>query len=224
MPTGISANNGAQHFHVGSRCLLTVLDQRFLVGVLEISPDTLRCSFPLRGFPPEGTRVELEFHDELSYTTYEATVIKPPNDVGDGLLLTRPPEANPTKHRSFWRVPADFDITFKGHVHPRRYNAPVIDISGGGLSILTEADLNVGDNLELTLPLPQINGETLTAQVIHVAKPHPDQTGLQVGLELVSPDPVAITALSKYIWKRLHDLYPGSLPELREQMEDAEDK
>lgn len=215
-------NDTAQHFQVGSRCLLTVLDQRFLVGVLHATVESLRTSFPLRGFPPEGTRVELEFHDELSYTSYEATVLKAPTDIGDGLLLSRPPAANPTTHRTDWRVPADFEVRFKGHVHPRRYTAPVIDISGGGLLMLTAAALSIGDNLELTLPIAGITDEILTARVVHVGAGQADQEGVQVGLELVSPDPVITGALSRYIWQRLRALYPGSLPELREQMDDTE--
>ena len=58
--------------------------------------------------------------------------------------------------------------------------------------------------------------------MLHVATPDPDQTAVHVGLELVSPDPVTINTLSEYIWKRLRDLYPGSLPELRDQMDSAE--
>ena len=87
---------------------------------------------------------------------------------------------------------------------------------------VTEAELSVGDNLELTLPLPQIQAEILTAQVVHVADKTPGAAGLHVGIELVSPDPLVVSALSQYIWKRLRDLYPGSLPELREQMGTSE--
>ena len=76
------------------------MDQRFMVGILSVTPETVRVSFPMNHFPAPGMRVELEFHDAQGYTSYESEVIETPATVGDGLLLVHPTgnEPEPAPH------------------------------------------------------------------------------------------------------------------------------
>ncbi len=103
----------ATHFTEGTRALLILMGQRFLVTVLNANTDTLRVSFPVQDFPLEGMYVNLEFHDDLGYVTYETEVIESPKQAGDGLLIRRPPESVRTHHRTAWRVSADFRVEIK---------------------------------------------------------------------------------------------------------------
>jgi c-di-GMP-binding flagellar brake protein YcgR len=209
---------GHAHFIEGNRGLLLLMGQRFLVSILSVTPDTVRVSFPVQDFPMEGMYVNLEFHDDLGYATYESEVIASPKEPGDGLLLRRPPDAVRTHHRSSWRVAADFHVEMKGHVHPRRYDAPVINISGGGMLVRSDAPLNFGDSVDITFDLPGDSRKTALAQVVHLNVPSESQGGVPlVGLRFISPDAALTKAITMYIWRRLRQTHPKQILKLRRQ-------
>lgn len=213
------ARSGEQtHFFEGNRGLLILMGQRFLVTVLNATPDTVRVTFPVQDFPMEGMYVSLEFHDDLGYSTFESEVIASPRDPGDGLQLRRPPEGTRTHHRSAWRVAADFHVEMKGHVHPRRYEAPVINVSGGGLLVRTDAPFAFGDNVELTFDLPGDGRKQTLAQVMHITVAEKSQGGIPlVGFKFVAADPQLTRSVSMYIWRRLRELHPREHLKLRRQ-------
>jgi Tfp pilus assembly protein PilZ len=204
------------HFVEGNRGLLLLMGHRFLVTILAVSPETVRVSFPVQDFPMEGMYVNLEFHDDLGYATYESEVIASPNEPGDGLLLRRPPESLRTHHRTSWRVAADFRVEMKGHVHPRRYDAPVINISAGGLLVRTDAPLNLGDNLDISFDLTGDGRKQALAEVMHLNVPEASQGAIPlVGLRFVSPEPALTKSVTMYIWRRLRQMHPKQHTHLR---------
>jgi c-di-GMP-binding flagellar brake protein YcgR len=206
----------ATHFTEGTRALLILMGQRFLVTVLNANTDTLRVSFPVQDFPLEGMYVNLEFHDDLGYVTYETEVIESPKQPGDGLLIRRPPESVRTHHRTAWRVSADFRVEIKGHVHPRRYEAPVINLSSGGLLVRTDAPLNFGDNVDVEFNLTDEHRHRALAQVMHVNVLEKSQGGIPlVGLKFVNPDPELTKSVTHYIWRRLRQTHPSQYTKLR---------
>jgi len=207
--------NNAQEtlFIPGSRCLLILMEQRFLVSIQKADEDTISVTFPIRDFPVEGMRVDLEFHDTEGYTRFESEVLVAPRDVGDSLVLRRPPEYLRNYHRGSWRVPVDFKAYVKGHVHPRRLHVPVVNLSTGGMLILTDAPLAEGDMMEAHLPLPELEDEPFTCQVVHLAGAANSKAGLsQAGCAFVSPDPMSIKSVSNYILERLKVLGPQFSP------------
>ncbi len=214
MPENRTASDHKEHFQVGNRCLLAVLDQTYLVGVLHLKDDSVRVSFPLHDFPLEGMLVDLEFHDDVGFTRYEATVIQPARAVGDGLLLTRPAEAPHHRHRRHWRVPGDFEVELKGHVHPRKYILPVLDLSSGGVMVQTNAPFEVGGAVDIRLLLPNLDKEILPAQVVYTAASEADPGQTRVGVEFVGPDPVIMREISKHIRRRLRELHPLNLAKI----------
>lgn len=216
MPMDSSVVESGAHFIEGNRGLLLMMGHRFLVTILSTSPETVRVSFPVQDFPMEGMYVNLEFHDELGYATYESEVIASPREPGDGLLLRRPPESLRTHHRTSWRVAADFRVEMKGHVHPRRYDAPVINVSAGGLLIRTDAPLNVGDNLDLSFDLTGDGRKSALGEVMHLNVPEASRGGIPlVGLRFVSPDPALTKSVTNYIWRRLRQMHPSQQTPLR---------
>lgn len=211
-----SASEGQfeSHFKEGSRCLVILSGQRFLVTILKVDEERIQVTFPTSDFPIEGMYVDLEFHDDKGYTAYESEVVDTPKEVGDGLVVKRPPaDTIRNSHRSAWRVPADFSVRMKHHVHPRRVEVPVVNVSAGGMLLKTEMDVAVGDSIDLQFTLPGGSKEdTLLGRVMHVSTP-PDMTGDEkmVGLHFVSPEPESRKSLSNYIWRRLREMDPNKL-------------
>ena len=200
-------------FVPGNRCLLLLMDQRYLITIQKADDDSLTVSFPIRDFPVEGMRVDLEFHDTEGYTRFASEVMVAPKAQGDSLVLRRPPELMRTYHRGSWRVPVDFKASVKGHVHPRRLNVPVINLSTGGVLLLTDAEMNAGDMMEIILPVSTLKNDPLTCKVVHRADAEQSLGGLvQVGCTFVSPDPTNIKAISDYILERLKELGPENSP------------
>jgi hypothetical protein len=210
----VPQNTGSDSLFVpGNRCLLLLMGQRYLVAIQKADDDSISVSFPIRDFPVEGMRVDLEFHDTEGYTRFESEVMVAPKDIGDFLVLRRPPEFLRTYHRGSWRVPVDFKASIKGHVHPRRLNVPVVNLSTGGMLFLSDAEVAVGDMIEALLPLDTLGKEPLTCQIIHRADPKQSLGGLvQVGCSFVSPDPTLIKGISDYILTRLKELGPEHSP------------
>ena len=200
-------------FMPGNRCLLIIMKQRFLVSIQRVTDNSIEVSFPVRDFPVEGMRVEMEFHDLEGYTRFESEVLVAPKEPGDYLVLRRPPESVRNYHRGSWRVPVDFKAEIKGHVHPRRLHVPVVNLSTGGLLLLTDAEFEVDDMLEAELPIPALDKEKMTCRVVHRAANGRTAAGLmQLGCSFVSPDPTTIKAISDYIWERIRELGPSYSP------------
>jgi len=210
------ASNPPSHFVEGNRCLLILMGQRYLVTILHVTESKVRVSFPVQDFPLEGMYLNVEFHDDLGYASYESEVLDGPKGPGDGLVLARPPDAQRNRHRSSWRVPADFKATLKDHVHPRRRECAVVNISAGGLLLHTDADLEVGDNVDLAFHLPEGGAHEALGQVMHVYVPgEMHQESELVGVRFVSPDPGTHRAITQYIWRRLRQLHPNQYTQAR---------
>lgn len=209
-----SAGSGTQEdfFVPGNRCLLLIMQQRFLVSIQKVSDREIEVSFPVRDFPVEGMRVDLEFHDLEGFTRFESEVLATPKETGDFLVLRRPPAYVRNYHRGSWRVPVDFKAEIKGHVHPRRLHVPVVNLSTGGLLILSDGDLAVEDMLEAALPIESLRGEKMTCKVVHRAEEAEPEGLVQIGCAFVSPDPAHLKLISAYIWDRIRELGPAYTP------------
>lgn len=200
----------------GSQCLLLLMGQRFLVSVISVKPDAVRVTFPMSDFPVPGMHVEIELHDESGYTSYELEVLEAPTEVGGGLLLGRPTGMARNRHRSSLRVSADFPVYLKGHVHPRRYTAQVVNISAGGMLLRSEAALSVNDILDVSFALPgEREPQELVAEVVHLSGEASTNGERYLGIRFVSPEPASVRALRSYVWRRLRELHPHGLTFLR---------
>lgn len=189
----------------GSRCLLVVMGKRFLVSVLHANDAAMRVSFPIRDFPIPGMRVDLEFHGDRGYAHCETEVLEATGEIGEGLLLKRPAASLWNQHRTSWRVPVALQAKVKSHVHPRRVDVKVINLSSGGLLLLTSHPLEHGENVDVELDL---GGATipLLGQVAHIAAPQDDgQT--PVGIRFISTDAQDRQQINNYVWRKLRDLY-----------------
>ena len=197
----------------GTRCLLVVMNRRYMVSILQVSLETFRVTFPTVDFPIAGMTVELEVHDEHGYTAYVSEVVETPTVKGDGLLLRAPESTSRSDHRGFWRVSGDdIQVELKSHVHPRRYEVKVLDIGAGGMLISTRAPVEAGENVDLLLRLPGASPETLGAKIVHLPEGKGGgRSAVLIGLRFYNPDPVVIKAVSRYIWQRVKTLRNGEI-------------
>jgi len=210
-----SKNDDDRHFQRGNCCFLVLMGQRFLVGILNVGEEAVRVSFPMSDFPLPGMFVELEFHDEAGYTSYESEVLEIAEEVGDGLLLRLPPEPMRNNHRGSWRVPGGFKAVLKGHVHPRAVEVEVRNVSSGGMLVYGKVDdLNIDDNLDITLALPGMERERLVGDAVHVQESAEDG-GSHIGIKFVSPDPTLISMMMARVWQRVREKSPHGLTHLR---------
>ncbi|MBX3177367.1 MAG: PilZ domain-containing protein [Candidatus Hydrogenedentes bacterium] len=212
MASSAESHAADKFFAPGNRCLLIIMKQRFLVSIQSVTENSIEVSFPVRDFPVEGMRVFLEFHDLEGYTRYESEVLVAPKEPGDFLVLRRPPDYVRNYHRGSWRVPVDFKAEVKGHVHPRRLHVPVVNLSTGGMLLLSDSAMEVDDVIESWLPIPELEGEKMTCKVVHRHENRQDGGLPQVGCAFISPDPTNLKVISNYIWDRIRALGPDYPP------------
>lgn len=200
---------------IGTRCLLNVMGGHFLVKILEVGKDTMRVSFPGKDYPVENVRVDLEFHDDTGFFYYSTEVVKGPSEIGDGVILRRPTKLQRNLHRESCRVTTDLTVQVKDQVHVRKYDAALIDISGGGALVESEAPFDFSTTVELTLSLPGEPTHVILGQVIHVPGHVGHERGpAQIfGIRFIDVDPEARRSISRYIWQRLQALYASSSPD-----------
>jgi len=205
-------------FQEGTQCLLALMGQRCLVSILSVTQETIRTSFPVSDIPLEGMMVELEFHDQQGYANFETLVLAGPKQVGDGLLLERPQNIGQARHRGAWRVPTDLKASVKPHVHPRRHQVPVVNLSAGGMLVRLSAAMQLGENVDIVMEIPGEDVESpLLGEVAHVSEAAgPDESTALVGIRFVALDPVSAKSISNYVWRRMRALYPDHSFFLRE--------
>lgn len=210
MGSSSQARDGSD-LKVGARCLLGAMGQFFLVEIREVNDSSVRVTFPGRDYPVDGMTVTLDFHDADGFNSYSTEVIQGPSHTAGELLLKRPTHCHRTRHRQTARVPTDLAAQVKDQVHVRRYNAALLNISGGGALLECEAPFELGSTVEVTLSLP---GEPLLhvlGKVAHVAEsPRPAKSGIRVfGVNFMPLPPSASNSITAYIWRRLRELHPG---------------
>ncbi len=194
----------------GARALLLVLDQRCLVSVLKVREDSILLTSPTRQFPIEGMQITLEFHDDIGYTSYVAEVLREPRDIGDGLLVSLPKNVRINRHREFWRVPVNLKATMKSHVHPKRVSGEVNNLSAGGILVNTANRFEDDEVLDIIIDLPGMENEVMVGKVIHSAPGRLKNAQFQVGISFISPDPVLLGFITKYIRNRIWEMEKAS--------------
>ncbi len=194
----------------GKTCLLNVTGRHFQVEILEVGSDTVRVTFPGRDYPVEGISAILEFHDSTGYTYYTTEVEQGPTLEDSGIVLRQRSEAKRSLHRDCFRAPTDLTVQIKDHEHVRKYDAALLNISGGGCLIKTEAEFDFSTMVDMTLSLPGESTTTVLGQIVHVAQSHAaSRTPSHLyGVRFVDLAPDIEQMITRYMWDRLRDMYP----------------
>lgn len=192
----------------GNRCLLNLLGQHYMVTLLDVREHDIRTSFPGRDYPVEGMPVSLEFHDEAGFNEYPARVLEGPAQSGEGILLAKPGLLKRNHHRGSCRVPTDLTAQVKEQTHVRRYDAALVNLSGGGALLQTNAPFDFDMVLELFLSLPGELTHMILAKVVYVgATPESSGRANLFGVSFMALPPAVEQSIARYIWKRLRELY-----------------
>lgn len=195
----------------GNRCLVNVMGQHFMVDLIGVTEETLLISFPGSDYPVEGMRIDLEFHDTHGFNRYQSQVIQGPQEADGGVLLERPDRAHRTRHRDACRVPTDLTVQVKDKAHVRRYDAALINLSAQGALIETAAPFDFTTTIEMTVSLPGEATHRIPGAIVHIGNTTRrrafEDERRRVGVRFLDIDAETSQSLTRYIWKRLRDLY-----------------
>ncbi|MFZ3129652.1 MAG: flagellar brake domain-containing protein [Desulfosporosinus sp.] len=111
---------------------------------------------PLR----EGTKVKLTFWDEISAYSFEAKIMQRIAVPIPMFVLELPDSVTKVQRRNFVRVPAAYPVSFRSVTREGLSDfqkGTMLDLSGGGMSFLTEERVENRSLLYVQLTLP--NGE-----------------------------------------------------------------
>ena len=195
---------------IGTTCLMTVTDRRFMVKIVDVTDDTIRVTFPGIDYPIEGMLIDLEFHDLTGFSYYQATVIEGPQKMGDGILLEKPSNAKRVRHRDSCRVSTDLEAELKDQAHVKTHTARIKNLSTSGALIETKAYFELDTTLEITLSLPDKSVHDVIVQIVHVndsVESDADPVH-SYGTRFVGYEPGTGRAITRYIWGQLKTLYP----------------
>lgn len=196
----------------GEECLLSVMDGHYLVKILEIGKEQVRVSFPGEDYPVAGMTVELQFHDEDGFNGYKSEVLEGPEPGRRSVVLRIPEKCERSSHRRTCRVDTDLTVQVKDHVHVRRYDAELVNLSAGGALLKTKAPFDFNTSIELMLSLPGDMMRTILGQVVHISmstRTHPDSAHL-LGVHFTGADADTAQAITRYVWDRLRETGPRS--------------
>lgn len=210
MTTGGGQLSINDQLKVGNHCMLRVAGEHFLVRILEVERTYIRVTFPGREYPIEGLQVLIEFHDEAGFNSFRTHIMQGPDKAAGALVLARPVESRRTKYRDSCRVPTDLTVHVKDQVHVRRYDASLANIGAGGALIVTPAQFDFSTTVEMQLSLPGELQHTIIAQIVHATgTPHTYNTQDKTyGIRFVSLEPEVAASITRYVWKRLREVYP----------------
>lgn len=200
------------NFVPGNRAMLVLMGQRYLVTVQSVDDGRINLTFPAQDFPIDGMQIEIEFHNADGFVRYETEVLEGPRGPGDGVTVKRPDAVQQLRHRTRWRVKADFEAKVKDHVHPRVHQVPVLNVSAGGMLIRTVAALKLGDGVDLAFEVPGGGAVKVVGEVVHVEKL--DGSGGHsrvVGIRFVSLDVGDQQMLTHYVWRRIRESRANSI-------------
>lgn len=193
----------------GAECLLNFVGRHFKSRILEVGPDTFRVAFPGRDYPVPGLNIVLEFHDDLGFYYMPTSVVEGPHVKPGGITVRKVADVKRSTHRDSFRVTTDLTVRVRDHIHVRRYDAALVNISAGGALLRSDAPWEFDSTLEITLSLPGEQLYTLLGQVIHVATC--PRSGQQLermfGVKFIGVDPEIERAVTSYIFARLPELY-----------------
>ncbi len=117
-----------------------------------------------------GEKINVFYWDSMAQYAFEARVINRKGGVIPTITLERYSEVQRMQRRSYFRIPAMFRVVFNierdGQSAELQLNeGQTLDISGGGMLLSTNVQLELGDNLPLRLYLPDHECMVATGRV-----------------------------------------------------------
>jgi len=211
MKNGAIGDENTPDIRKNKECLINLMGQHFLSRILEVSEDRITVSFPGMDYPASGMGLELQFHDQEGFNCYRSLVVAGPSVLPGAMVIQRPKAMDRVQHRLTCRVSTDLTVQVKEQSLVRKYDASLINLSGGGALLETDAPLDFNSSVKMLISIPRDKTRTVEGRVIHVARPNASQEGEQsiVGVRFIRVEPETERAIADYVWERLRELYPG---------------
>ena len=208
-PRNTSEIDPARCILAGTRGKLNVMGKRFGVEVLDVSDHGIRVSFPFSDWPANGMAVELDLPSDEGFVRYRATAAyEPETSYVAGLVLHDLVRCEPdVAQRGHCRVPTDLTVQVKEGLHPRRFDALVVNLSQGGALLQSELTAQPGHVVNIDLSLPCHAVESIPARVVHVGHEENASDTQLLGVRFERHDPDTAHAISDYIEYRLQAIF-----------------
>ncbi len=195
---------------IGRECYLKAVGRVVVVEILGINKETIWISFPTADSIGEGTGVELVFHDSDGFMTYHARVAVGPKNTSSGIMLQRAESPSHMKKRRDWRVPTDFPIWIRQPGSTEKHKGVMRDLAAHGASLASQAALEAGDLLEMTLKFPDDLPLAIPVQVVYADKTKEGATH-RFGVRFVDLDKKARESITWYLYEKIQEIYPDQL-------------
>ncbi|HNV21298.1 MAG TPA: PilZ domain-containing protein [Candidatus Hydrogenedentes bacterium] len=204
-------NDDAPDLSTGKECLINLMGQYFLSRILDVSDDRLTVTFPGADYPAPGMRLELQFHDDEGFNAYVSHVVVGPQHHAGRVVIERPTAMERVLHRQNCRVSTDLTVQVKEQNHIRKYDAALLNLSGGGALLETDAPFDFNSSIEMAISIPCDRMRTIRGHVTHVDRSRaPRNSGRAiVGVRFGKMEAATTQAITDYVWQRLREMYPG---------------
>ena len=208
--TPLPACKSLSPLQIGRECYLKAVGRVVVVEILGINKETILVSFPTADSIGEGTGVELVFHDADGFMTYHARVAVGPKNTSSGIMLQRSESPSHMKKRRDWRVPTDFPIWIRNQENTEKYKGVMRDLTAHGASIATDAALEAGDILDMTLKFPDGLPQIIHVQIVYADKTKDDEA-YRFGVRFIDMNKNVRETITWYLYEKIQEIYPDQL-------------
>lgn len=159
-------------------------------------------------FPGQELRVIFYRKDAKYY--FDAIVLKGTQNIKDNFIeIGMVSEIQKLQRRNYFRldtvVPVEVTI-YDSDKNERTITANTIDISGGGLKILSKYSLEEGSNVDIKMQIPKIDTKKIDAKVIRTIKSLNNQDMYEIALEYADIDINTRQDIISYIFSKQREI------------------
>lgn len=115
-----------------------------------------------------GTKLKVVFSTKENTYAFNTTVVNRQREPIPVLIVTQPEELIKIQRRSYFRLPINLEIIFNILPDATEYKGMTLDISGGGILLLTKTNLEAGQKLSLRIALPEKETVYCEAKVVRI--------------------------------------------------------
>jgi hypothetical protein len=193
--------NNEEQLRAGETFLLRVGREYFLSTIESVTERSVEVSVPSKDYPPTGTRVSMDFHDDDGCTVYRTDVTRGPSAKRSSARLRRPGPPRRITHREYTRVETDAPARFREMGTVAYHEGNLINVSAGGLLLETTHAHEFEKLLEIELKLPDSPPMTALGQIVHKAEQLDEERKpmLLYGCKFVKLDRQQRKALIQYV-------------------------
>ncbi len=115
-----------------------------------------------------GSKLRVAFSTKDNTYAFNSVVTNRHREPIPVLIVTKPEELIKIQRRSYFRLPVNLEVIFNILPDMMEYKGMTLDISGGGILLLTKTDLRAGQKLNLSINLPGRNAIHCEAKVVRI--------------------------------------------------------